>query len=130
MGASDEKYMAAICQLESERDSLRVMVSQLRETAKIFEVMLDCLHKTTNALPKCWGLDEFGKRVQETPIVPDMPLWYKSIGGITETRAVAVEQTRIRAIGQGDGRYLGAIISADKCYDSIAAIEVAYPEAD
>ena len=127
------EYMQTISELEGERDSLRSENAELRAEVSCQQTTIGRLEAALamiSGLPKCWGLDDNGRLEQETSIVPEMTVWYKSIGGITETRAVAVEQTRIRAIGQGDGRYLGQIVPADKCYDSIAAIEVAYPEAD
>ncbi len=62
-------------------------------------------------------VDKLPETADGVPIVPGMRVFYCGQCGITDTCAVAVEETRIRGTGYGE-RYLGHIISADQCYST------------
>lgn len=60
-------------------------------------------------------VDQLPKTADNITIFPGMTIFYKGMGGIIKTKAIAIEKNRIRASGD-DYDYLGMIVSADKCY--------------
>ena len=73
---------------ELDLDAARLAAQEFQRHYQYYKAEVDRLQAIVDKLPKCWRLDESGKRVQDVPVVPGMEVYWMyatAAGGLCGT---------------------------------------------